>query len=755
MLELRKTLCTFCGVGDQVSVNSEGDVFGTGSLGVCTKGSSYFRDRMRGHEDAERFTSPMMRTVYGWERVSWEYAIDMTADTILADRAEYGRDSIAFYGVGQMTMESMWVAKKFFQGHLGTNNVCSNAEQCLANNAGGHELVFGNEGPFSCYEDYLHAGAIMIYGHNPAANHPTVFQRYMRRNRDAVKVIVDPRVTNTVQTLLEDDPANIHIQINSGSDVLLNLAIARQLLDSGRVNSDYVAAHVDPGAHRTFLDLVLSDRCSMDTVIPLITPPHISHAEMKSRLMRVVDLWATRKVVSTSSVGINQTTGSSGVATILNLHLLTGNIGMPGRGHVRLAGQSNAAAELALGYSARLLPFRKRIGEAAHRAQMADVWGLPEWKISDKPGLPVANFATSDRLRTLLIFGTNPARNFPNLNEWRRRLQDLFIIYVDSYHNPEILEFADMILPCRTKHEINGIYLNGERRLQYLAKVAEPPVEAWSDVRIVCEIAKSMADRMPPVVHSGPRTQAEVDDMVAQGNLDLDRDAMTKSFSYQGDEKGEPCSVAIWNEIQCASRGHYNEFIKADGKPIEFENITAEEGVQWAGVRRYTPDTPGESGAIFPGVFRKDLHLATLHVPASERLTPFVARNPHDFILITGRGSLGRGTGTLNVSLFNSATATGRKYWPDENLVYICPADARRVGFARGDLIEMFNAQGVISAHVEISDDVPARHLYMSFHPDKKGSMPNLLTRSDNNDPHTWQPLLKDTQVGVRKAPPS
>jgi anaerobic selenocysteine-containing dehydrogenase len=755
MLELTKTLCTFCGVGDQVSVNSEGDVFGTGSLGVCTKGSAYFRDRMRGQEDAERFTSPMMRTAYGWERVSWEYAIDMTADTILADRAEFGRDSVAFYGVGQMTMESMWVAKKFFQGHLGTNNVCSNAEQCLANNAGGHELVFGNEGPFSCYEDYLHADAIMIYGHNPAANHPTIFKRYMRRNRDAVKVVVDPRVTNTVRTLLEDNPTNIHLQINSGSDVLLNLAIARQLLDSGRINNSYVSTHVDPDGYRAFLDLIGADRCSIEKVIPLITPPHIDHGDMKSRIMRVVDLWAGQKVVSTSSVGINQTTGSSGVATILNLHLLTGNIGLPGRGHVRLAGQSNAAAELALGYSARLLPFRKRIADEGHRAQMAETWGLPAWKISDKPGLPVANFATSDRLRTLLIFGTNPARNFPNLNEWRRRLQDLFIVYVDSYHNPEILEFADMILPCRTKHEINGIYLNGERRLQYLAKVAEPPVEAWSDVRIVCEIAKSMADRMPPIVHTGSRNQAEVDEMVARGNLDLDRDAMVKSFTYESDERGEPRSAAIWDEIQRASRGHYNEFVDADGECIQFENITSKEGVQWAGVRRYTPETRGEAGAIFPGILKTDLHLATLHVPPSERLTPFVERNPDDFILITGRGSLGPETGKLNISLFNSATATGRKYWPDENLVYICPSDARLIGLRSGDPVEMFNSQGMIAARVEISEDVPSRHLYMSFHPDRKGSMPNLLTRSDNNDPHTWQPLLKDTQVNVRKALPS
>ena len=74
---------------------------------------------------------------------------------------------------------------------------------------------------------------------------------------------------------------------------------------------------------------------------------------------------------------------------------------------------------------------------------------------SGRPETPVVAGQTlrfGDRLRTLLVFGTNPGSNFPNLNLWRRRMHDLFVVYVDSYHNPEILEYADMILPCRTKH---------------------------------------------------------------------------------------------------------------------------------------------------------------------------------------------------------------------------------------------------------------------------------------------------------------
>jgi anaerobic selenocysteine-containing dehydrogenase len=748
----KQTLCTFCGVVDQVTITPDDKVRATGSLGVCVKGAHYFQKHLGAHPtEIARFSSPMLRSPYGWERVSWDYAIDMVADTILADRQEYGRDSLACYGVGQMTLEALWVAKKFFQGHLGTNNICSNAEQCLSNNAGGHELVFGNEGPFSCYADYLHAEAIFFYGHNPAINHPTVFQRYVRRNRDAIKVVLDPRRTDTVKQLLADNPDNIHLPVRSGSDVLVNCMFARYLVDSGRWASDYVASQVDPGNAQQFLDFIRTGPFTVDEVLPTITPPDIPAAEMRDRLLRACELWTRRRVVTTSSVGINQTVGSTGVASILNLHLLTGAIGEPGRGHVRLAGQSNASSELAMGYSGRLLPFRMRITEPEHRATMAKIWGLPEWQINPAPGLPVASFATSERLRTLIVFGTNPARNFPNLNRWREKMMDLCVVYADSYYNPEILEYADIILPCRTKHETSGIFLNGERRLQYMTGVEEPPFEAWSDVRIVCAVARRIAERLDPAA-SRPDPAPSGEDVgrwVSEGNLDLSAAALDEAFSYPVDGYGEQSSDAIWREIQAASSGFYNEFVDARGEPISLDDIRAGEGVQWAGERRYVP-APGNE-PLFSGVFGADRRRATFHLPPPERLVPFTERGQGGFVLITGRGAMGSGKSARlhNTALFNSSTATGQDDWPDTNSVYLNPRDADRLGIVAGAKVALRNERGSVVCPAQPSDEVPVGHLYLTFHPDKAGTHPNFLTSSDNIDPQTWQPLLKDTRVDL------
>jgi anaerobic selenocysteine-containing dehydrogenase len=225
---------------------------------------------------------------------------------------------------------------------------------------------------------------------------------------------------------------------------------------------------------------------------------------------------------------------------------------------------------------------------------------------------------------------------------------------------------------------------------------------------------------------------------------------MDADFDYPLDDQGEPQSEPIWNEIQQASRGFYNEFVDGDGNPITLAQIQDGEGVQWAGTRRYVPSDDGD-GAIFPGILKTDLHRARFHVPIVERLTPFIRRDPAWFTLITGRGGLGGNTLKVNIAMFNSATAIGRRHWPDENMVCVSPEDAARLTLAAGDQVELVSPNGTLVARVQMAPGVPAGHLYMTFHPDRKGSSPNVLTHSDRFDPHTWQPLLKDTQVTMRK----
>src|SRR4030095_11159381 len=104
-----------------------------------------------------------------------------------------------------------------------------------------------------------------------------------------------------------------------------------------------------------------------------------------------------------SSMGINQSTGSYGFSTNLNLLLLTGNVGRRGAGSMRVAGQSNATSELMMGFNGRKLVFNHDPENPDHRAALARVPDLPLENIPDHKGTPVARMSEDDRIYCFLF----------------------------------------------------------------------------------------------------------------------------------------------------------------------------------------------------------------------------------------------------------------------------------------------------------------------------------------------------------------
>ena len=86
-------------------------------------------------------------------------------------------------------------------------------------------------------------------------------------------------------------------------------------------------------------------------------------------------------------MGLNQSTvGMWKNNSLINLHLLTGQIGKPGAGPFSLTGQPNAMGGREGGLLSNQLPGYRTVEDADHRRQVEDYWGLPPGKISAKPG---------------------------------------------------------------------------------------------------------------------------------------------------------------------------------------------------------------------------------------------------------------------------------------------------------------------------------------------------------------------------------
>lgn len=100
------------------------------------------------------------------------------------------------------------------------------------------------------------------------------------------------------------------------------------------------------------------------------------------------------------------------VRTLINLHLMTGNIGKPGAGPFSLTGQPNAMGGREAGGLAHILPGYRMVTNGQHRAEVEQFWGLPPGQISPHPGLNAWEMITGlerGAVGCLWIAATNPA----------------------------------------------------------------------------------------------------------------------------------------------------------------------------------------------------------------------------------------------------------------------------------------------------------------------------------------------------------
>src|SRR5690606_31660960 len=350
----------------------------------------------------------------------------------------------------------------------------ANSEHCLASAGGAHELVFGNEASFTWqgFDELSRCDVAVLHGTNAFVTFPQAYEK-LERNTHALKVVIDPVRTDTVSALQEADPRTLHIRFRQGGDVLWNLAVARVVLEQGWHDQQFLARAVEPESVEQLRALCMEPRCAPEAVAQQIALPGQDPGQLADAIRHYAALVARPdadgqrpRVAFVSSMGVNQSTGSYGFATNLDLLLLTGNVGRPGAGSLRIAGQSNATSELMLGFNARRLPFNLDPARPEHRRALAQALALPEANIPAHPGTPVARMAEDERLRFVLFLGTQMTRNMPRLGQWRRRLCRTFNVVIDPFLADGVAEHADVLLPSLTSVERTGVIQRGDRSLQ-------------------------------------------------------------------------------------------------------------------------------------------------------------------------------------------------------------------------------------------------------------------------------------------------
>jgi assimilatory nitrate reductase catalytic subunit len=711
MAETRST-CPYCGVGCGVIIESQGDRI-TGVRGdpdhpanfgrLCTKGSTLHLTASETVTRQARLLQPMQRLQRGAapQPIEWDAATVLAAERLAGIIERHGPDAVGFYLSGQLLTEDYHVFNKLARGLVGTNQIDSNSRLCMSSAVVGYKRTLGSDAPPACYDDLGQTDCLFISGSNTAWAHPILFRRIEEARAGMRIIVVDPRRTETAAM------ADLHLQIEPGTDVLLCHGLLHIMLWEGWTRPDFIARHTS--GFEALKDLVRQ-----------ATPEHVARGCGVS----VTDLhtaarWFAQSAATLSlyCMGLNQSSsGSAKNAALINLHLATGQIGKPGAGPFSLTGQPNAMGGREVGAMATLLPGHRDPANAQHRAEIARLWGLEELPAS--PGLTATEMfeaAAEGQIKALWIACTNPAQSMPDQALVRRALERAeFVIVQEAFATAASCDYADLLLPAASWGEKEGSVTNSERRISRVRAAIVPPGQARPDWLIARDIGRRLEARLrrgqPSLFGFETPEQAWLEHRASTRGRDLDITGLSYALLDQ-------IGPQQWPMPEGASQGQarlysYGMFATPDGRA----RFAAD---AWRPVAE--PRSPRYPFSLSTGRLRDQWHG------------------------MTRTGTLGR--------LFGHAP---------EPAVDLHPDDLAALGLQAGELVRVSNARGAIVLPVQACAELGRQQAFIPMHwgsealsgQDAAGQAlagVNALTTSASC-PLSKQPELKHCAVRIDRA---
>ncbi|PJZ57088.1 molybdopterin-dependent oxidoreductase [Leptospira barantonii] len=695
--ETFQTTCSYCGVGCGVLIHKhssqelkvEGDPTHPANKGLlCSKGMNLNYSLLN---RSDRLFFPSMRKDGNSPqiRTDWDSALQRIAQEFKKIIQEHGPDSVGFYVSGQLLTEEYYVVNKIAKGFIGTNNIDTNSRLCMSSAVVGYKMALGEDSVPVSYEDIELADCFLVAGANPAWCHPILFRRieaHKQANPNVKLIVVDPRKTESCED------ADLHLQIKPGSDIHLFHAIARILIEQNRIDSEFLKNHTEG-----FEEL-------KEKVFQQSVEDYANACDIPSEQIRQAAQWIgdSKGFLSLWAMGLNQSViGVNKNLALLNLSLLTGQIGKPGSGPFSLTGQPNAMGGREVGGLCNLLPAHRNLANPEHRAEVAQFWGVNS--IQEKPGYSATEMfdhLRTGKMKAIWIICTNPTVSLPDARLVESGLRSAeFVVVQDISKDSSAIPFADVILPAAGWAEKQGTMTNSDRRITYLPKVLDPPGEAMPDTWILNQFAKKMG--------------------------------WTSSFAFEneGEVFEEHCRLTKGTNIDIAG--------------LDYSVLMEKRSVQWP----YPTKGHGGTQRLFTDRnFYRPNGKAKIHAvepdDSSEKATS-------DFPLILTTGRIR--------DQWHTMTRTGKVRKLNEHkrepYLEIHPNDAKIRNIEEGSLVEIFNERGKTKVKATITESIKEGVVFLPMHWGKKlgrdDSRANNLT-SGAYDPYSKQPGFKISAVEVK-----
>ena len=490
------SICPYCAVGcsieygikDNRIVWAKGHEKDSSNEGrLCVKGKFGFEFEM----SDERLTHPLIRREIGkrealagrsvkevFREASWNEALDLIAAKVTKVRDKFGSVSLGGIACDRASNEDVFAFQKFMRAALTSDNVDQSATLCHSPSAAMLSYATGAGASTNAIDDIANARVILMTGSNVDRAHPVLSSAIKRAVKKGAKlIIVDPRKVDLSKF------SDIEINLRPGTDTVLFSAMAKYIIDAGLADMEFLSERTENFAEfeRSLEPFTLQFASEVTGIgIDQIRRAAIMYAKDKPSMI----FW---------TLGITEhENGSDNVSSLVNLALVTGNVGKPGTGLNPIRGQNNVQGGADMGAVAGSLPGYQSLLDPAVRGKFETKWGAPLPDFMGWKSTEMIEAALRGMLKFMYITGENSVRSHPDSNSVISAFKKLDFLVVQDIFMTETAEYADVVLPAASSFEKSGTFTNTERRVQLIRPILEPPGEARADWEIYADLAKRL-----------------------------------------------------------------------------------------------------------------------------------------------------------------------------------------------------------------------------------------------------------------------
>ncbi|EIF6152868.1 nitrate reductase [Clostridium perfringens] len=616
--------------------------------------------------------------------IEWKEAFDLFASKMTAIQEKYGKESVAYISTGQLPTEEMALLGHVGRSYMGINGD-GNTRLCMASAVVAYKQSFGFDAPPYTLKDLELSDTIFFIGANPVIAHPIAWGR-VRKNKDAKIITIDPRKSETAMN------SDMWIDIKTKGDLALFYTLANVLIEKGWIDQDYINNYTEG-----FEDF--KEHVKKYTLEDVEERTGIS----KMRVLELAKIIHEGKRVSFWwTMGVNQSYEAVRTAqAIINLALITGNMGREGTGANSLTGQCNAMGSRMFSNTTALYGGGE-YNNKERRKVVADILGMDENMLPTKPTLDyeqIIKGINKGEIKGLWVVCTNPRHSFTNNEEFKKAMKNLdFFVVQDIYEDTDSSKECDLYLPSVPAIKKEGFLINTERRLSALVPVLEKEEDELSDYEILLGIGEALG--MGSLLDKW-RTPEDAFKLLRECSKGMPCDITGVTYERLRDSKGIQWPCREGEELESDERRLFEDgkYYTSSGKAkLIFEDVT---------------ENPNATNEEFP------------------------------FNLNTGRGTVGQWHTHTRTREIQAVT----NIVPQKAYVDINRKDAERLDIKENDEVLIHSSNGHKSKFIaRLTDNLKEKTLYAPIHYIET----NLLTPSVF-DPYSKEPSYKTVQVNIEK----